>query len=132
MKKILLSFILSIAGLCTSFAAEPVKGIIVTYDGSDTCYKLDDFPTVKYDNVGGVKYALLYLNDSASPVLRVALSDNSLVITYGEYTSTGIEGVEAEKVTITESAGKKIIRGGKLIIIGKDGKKYNASGVEIE
>lgn len=132
MKKILLSIILSIAGMSTSFAAEPVKGIIVTYDGADTCYKLEDFPTVKYENVGGVKYALLYLNDNVSPVLRVALDDRSLVISYGEYTSTSIEVVEAEKVTITENAGKKIIRGGKLIIIGKDGRKYTSAGTLIE
>lgn len=37
MKKILFSLILSVAGMCTTFAAEPVKGIIVTYDGADTC-----------------------------------------------------------------------------------------------
>lgn len=132
MKKYLLSFILMVAGFNIASAVDPVKGIIATYEGAETSYKLEDVPTVKYDNEGGVRYALIYLNGDTSPVLRVALADSPLVITYGEYKSTDIEGVEAEKVTITENAGKKIIRGGKLIIIGKDGKKYNAAGVEIK
>lgn len=77
----------------------------------------------------------LYLKDQAEPVLSVALAEGkTLVVTYGEYvppTPTAIEGVATDKVTITERNGKKFIQGGKLIIIGKDGKMYNAAGVEI-
>ncbi len=113
-------------------AGEPVNGIIATYDGSDTSYKLEDVPTIKYETVEGVQHAVLYLKDQADPVLSVALADGKkLTIAYGEYVPTGIEGVTSDKVIITERNGKKFIKGGKLIIIGKDGKKYNATGVEI-
>ena len=132
MKKYLLTFIMSVAGLSIASAQEPVQGIIATYEGSETSYKLEDVPTVKYETVEGVQYAVLYLKDQAEPVLSVALAEGkTLIITYGEYVPTGIDGVATDKVTITEQGGKKFIQGGKLIIIGKDGKMYNAAGVEI-
>lgn len=129
MKKYLLTFILSVAGLSIASAEEPVQGIIATYEGSETSYKLEDVPTVKYEVVEDVQHAVLYLKDQAEPVLSVALAEGkTLIITYGEYVPSGIEGVATDKVTITERNGKKYINGGKLIIIGKDGKKYNAAG----
>ena len=134
MKKYLLTFILSVAGFGIASADEPVQGIIATYDGSDTSYKLEDMPTVKYETVEDVQYALLYLKDQAEPVLSVALAEGkTLEVTYGEYVPpkpTAIEGA-TDKVTITERNGKKFIQGGKLIIIGKNGKMYNAAGDEI-
>ena len=136
MKKYLLTFILSVAGLSIASAEEPVQGIIATYEGAETSYKLEDMPTVKYETVEGVQHAVLYLKDQAEPVLSVALAEGkTLVVAYGEYippTPTAIEGVATDKVTITEQGGKKLIRGGKLIIIGKDGKMYNAAGIEIK
>ncbi|MBQ0056450.1 MAG: hypothetical protein KBT20_02230 [Bacteroidales bacterium] len=132
MKKYLLTFILSVAGLSIASADEPVQGIIATYEGSETSYKLEDMPTVKYETVEGVQNAVLYLKDQAEPVLSVALADGKkLTIAYGEYVPTGINGVALDKAVITEKGGKKFINGGKLIIIGKDGKMYNAAGVEI-
>lgn len=134
MKKYLLTFILSVAGLSIASAEEPIQGIIATYEGSETSYKLEDMPTVKYKTVEGVQNAVLYLKDQAEPVLSVALAEGkTLVVTYGEYvppTPTAIDDV-TDKVTITEQHGKKIIRGGKLIIIAKDGRMFNAAGVEI-
>ena len=133
MKKYLLSFILSVAGLGIASAEEPVQGIIATYDGAETSYKLEDMPTVKYETVEGVQNAVLYLKDQAEPVLKIALAEGkTLVVAYGEYnpTPTAIEGV-TDKVSITERNGKKFINGGKLIIIGKDGKMYDAAGIEI-
>ncbi len=144
MKKYLLSFILMLAGLSIASAdapvapgaaaEEPVKGIIATYDGAETSYKLEDVPTVKYETVEGVNHAVLYLKDQAEPVLSVALAEGkTLVVAYGEYdpTPTAIEGAATDKAVINERNGKKFIQGGKLIIIGKDGKMYNAAGVEI-
>lgn len=132
MKKYLLTFILSVAGLSIASADEPIKGIIATYEGSETSYKLEDMPTVKYETVEGVQHAVLYLKDQAEPVLSVALAEGkTLIITYGEYVPTGIDGIASDKAVITERNGKKFIQGGKLIIIGKDGKMYNAAGVEI-
>ena len=135
MKKYLLTFILSVAGLSIASAEEPVQGIIATYEGSKTSYKLEDMPTVKYETVEGVNHAVLYLKDQAEPVLSVALAEGkTLVVAYGEYippTPTAIESV-TEKVTITERNGKKFINGGKLIIIGKDGKMYDAAGLQVK
>ena len=134
MKKFLLSFILSVAGLAVASAQEPVKGIIATYDGSDTSYKLEDMPIVKYETEDGVKHAVIYLKYLAEPVLRVVLSeDEQFIVTYGEYvpTSSAIEDAEQDKAVITQRNGRKIIKGGKLIIISKDGKMYDLSGVEI-
>ena len=132
MKKILLSFILMVAGFGMASADEPVKGIIATYEGSETCYKLENMPTVKYENVEGVQHAVLYLKDLAEPVLSVALADGKkLIIAYGEYQSTGIDGVVSDKAVITERNGKKLIQGGKLIIIGKDGRKFDATGAQL-
>ena len=134
MKKLILSFILSVAGLSMASAEEPIQGIIATYDGSETCYKLEDMPTVMYEVVDGVNHAVLYLKNQGDPVLSVPLAEGkTLVVTYGEYvppTPTAIDDV-TDKVTITEQHGKKIIRGGKLIIIAKDGRMFNAAGIEI-
>ena len=143
MKKFLLSFILSVAGLSIAsaeaplapeaLAEEPVQGIIATYEGSETSYKLEDMPTVKYETVEGVQHAVLYLKDQTTSVLSVALANGKkLTIAYGEYVPNAIEGVATDKVTITERNGKKFINGGKLIIIGKDGKMYDAAGIEIK
>ena len=109
-------------------AQETVNGIIVTYDGAETSYMLEQVPSIKCETVEGVQYAVLSLKDVAEPVLRVAVADGkSLEVVFGEYVPTGIE-----TVTITERNGKKFINGGKLIIIAKDGKKYDTTGVEIK
>lgn len=130
MKKNLLSFILMVAGFGVANADEPIKGIIATYNGADTNYKLEDMPIIKYETVGDVQHAVLYLKGQAEPVLSVALAEGqTLTIAYGEYVPTGINGVVSDKVSITERNGKKFFQGGKLIIIGKDGKMYNAAGV---
>ena len=132
MKKILLSFILSVAGLGLANATEPVKGIIATYDGAETSYKLADVPTVRYETVEGVQYAVLTLKDKSEPLLKVALAEGKLLtIVYGEYVPTNIDAPEPDRATIVEQAGKKFIKGGRLIIVGKDGKMFDAAGFEI-
>ncbi|MBQ0049257.1 MAG: hypothetical protein KBT12_03315, partial [Bacteroidales bacterium] len=101
--------------------------------GSETSYKLEDMPTVKYETVEGVNHAVLYLKDQAEPVLSVVLAQGkTLTIAYGEYVPTAIEGVNADKAVITERNGKKYVQGGKLIIIGKDGKMYDAAGTLVK
>ena len=131
MKKILLSFIMLVAAFGIVRADEPIAGIIATYDGAETSYKLEDMPTIVYETVQGVQHAVLYLQGESDPVLSVALADGkSLVIVYGEYvpTPTGLDETTAH---ISEENGKKIIRGGQLVIIRKDGKMFNAAGMEI-
>jgi len=129
MKKILLSFILMVTAIGYAQAADPVKGIMCTYDGSETTYAFSEVPTVKYVTVEGTQKASLYVTGSEDPVATFTLAEGKqLVITYAEFTPTAIEGVNADKATITEKGGKKYIQGGKLIIIGKDGKKYDLAG----
>ena len=129
MKKLLLSFILMVTAIGYAQAADPVKGIMCTYDGSETTYAFSEVPTVKYVTEAGAQKASLYVTDTEEPVATFTLAEGKqLEVTYAEFTPTGINGVNADKATITEKGGKKYIQGGKLIIIGKDGKKYSASG----
>ena len=132
MKRILLLFILSVAGLGLAGATEAVKGIIATYNGAETSYKLSDVPTVRYETIEGVHHAVLYVKDKAEPVLRVAIAEGkTLTIVYGEYDASNIDAPEADRATIVEQGGRKVVKGGKLIIVGKDGRMYNAAGIEI-
>ena len=132
MKRILLLFILSVAGLGLAGATEAVKGIIATYNGAETSYKLSDVPTVRYETIEGVPNAVLYVKDNATPVLSVPLAEGkTLTIVYGEYVPSAIDAPEADRATIINQDGRKFIKGGKLIIVGKDGRMYNAAGIEI-
>lgn len=128
-KKFLLTFILSVAGLSVASADGATQGIFVTYDGAKTSYKLEEVPTIKYNLVNGVQYAALYLEDSREPVLNVELIEgNVLTVVIGEFLTTGIDNIASEKAVITEKNGRKLIQGGKLIIVGKDGKLYDTAG----
>lgn len=130
MKKVFLTFILSVACMGSVFSDEPIKGVIATYDGADASYKLEEVPTVKYETQDGVKHAVLYLKGVSEPVLRVALADGKkLEVFYCEH-STGVG--EAGRVRIEEKGGRKYVRGGRLVIIDRSGRKYDASGVEIK
>lgn len=111
---------------------QTLDGIFVTVSGSQTCYKLDEIPTVTYTESGGAKVAQIKLKSSEEPVVSVTLSgDATLEIIYGTYTPSGFDSVTTD-VSITENNGKRIIKGGRLIIIGKDGKQYNINGTLIE
>lgn len=133
MKKILFLFFLLIVGLNFAVAATPIKGIFATYDGAETSYKLSDFPKVVYEQVGGVKHAVLYLKGQSTSVLSVPLVEGKqLVIVYGEYTTNSIDGIVSNEATIVEKDGKKYIQGGKIVIIGNDGKMYDATGKLLE
>jgi len=129
MKKLLLSFVLMVAALSCAKGQEKVKGIMCTYEGSETTFAFTDVPTVKYATEEGVQKAQLYVTGAEDPAATFTLADSKqLVITYGEFTPTAIEGVSADKATITERDGKKYIQGGRLIIVGKDGKKHDLTG----
>lgn len=79
--------------------------------------------------MNGVQYAALYLEDSREPVLNVELIEgNVLTVVIGEFLTTGIDNIASERVVITEKNGRKLIQGGKLIIVGKDGKLYDTVG----
>lgn len=100
--------------------------IYVWTEGSSTCYKLTEMPSVSYKD----GKAVLTLAGSASPALVLELTGGAkLEITYGTYIPTAIENVEKES-QIVKKVGK-YIQGGRLVII-KDGKKYDIKGVEIK
>ncbi|MCQ2239984.1 MAG: hypothetical protein MJZ73_12240 [Bacteroidaceae bacterium] len=133
MKKTVLFLILSVLGFCNLCAEDHIKGIIATYDGAETSYKLEEFPTVKYLDIEDTHYAALYLNKQTEPSLIVPLAEGKkLVITYGEYTPEEVDGITSTKASITERQGKKYIKGGKLVIVAKDGRKYDVKGEELK
>lgn len=158
MKKFFLTLSLSAMTLFASASddgnPDSVKGIIATYEGSEVCYRLDDIPQVTYAEEDGVKFAFLTLNGQSTPVAKLALKDGAqLIVTYGEYvpssvdassmlngnvafgenvsSSTDASSVESNNVVIDTQNGRKIIKGGKLIIL-KDGKQYNSNGTLIK
>lgn len=116
----------------SAYAAGTGGGIIVTYQGAETSYMFDEMPVVKYSDYSGEQYADLYVNGSGSPVATFSLHGEKLIVTYSEYEPTSIDGVTADKAVITERNGKKYVQGGRLIIVSKDGKKYDINGTEIK
>lgn len=129
--KRLLNLLLLLIMVGSAYAASVGAGIIVTYQGAETSYRFDEMPTVKYTGEGTNQSAALYIKGSGSPVATFPLHGKKLIVTYSEY-STSIDGVTADKAVITERNGKKIVQGGRLIIVSKDGRKYDINGTEIK
>lgn len=113
-------------------AENTVSGIIVTCSGSETCYKLSEVPTVSYREVKGIKNAQISITGNPNPVASIPLENGAtLTITYGTYTSTGIGTIPSDKIIQKDINGKKIFTGGHIIIIDKEGKKYDINGTKI-
>lgn len=108
-------------------------GVIATYEGAETSYLLSTFPTVKYTTVEEVQHAQLFIEGSEEPVADFVLEEGkSLVVAFGEYEETdGINGVASDKATITRQGNKTLVHGGRLIIIDKNGMKYDATGAQV-
>ena len=125
MKKTLLTIAVCIISGLSGTAKDAYNGIIAYVDGGDTSYLLSESPKVTYsDNsailtVNGVKVATVPLENG-----------QELTITYGTYVPSAVNSVKAEPSKFVRNG--KYITGGKLIIIGKDGKQYNAAGVQIK
>lgn len=124
-----LLFLLMVMGY--AYAVEPMKGIIVTYQGAETSYKFEEMPTVRYIDDGGEQCAALFIKGTTSPIAVFPLHGKELIVSNSEYVPTSIDDVTADKAVITERNGKKYVQGGRLIIISKDGRKYNINGTEI-
>lgn len=131
MKRLLNLLLLLIMVGCAYAEGTVGAGIIVTYQGAETSYRFDEMPTVKYTGEDTNQSAALYIKGSGSPVATFPLHGKKLIVTYSEY-STSIDGVTADKAVITERNGKKIVQGGRLIIVSKDGRKYDINGTEIK
>lgn len=126
MRKILFATLLLTCFLHVMAADETIDGIFAWVSGSSTCYKLSEMPKVSYSG----EYAILTLGESSTPQLSVKLEEGAtLEITYGTYKPSDIHDVTDSHSSKVEKIGK-FIRGGKLIIV-KDGKQYDANGVEI-
>ena len=126
MKKLLLTALPLF--LCTSIHAEENDAIYVWVDGESTCYKLESMPKITYGN----GTAILTLSSKTTPELTIPINDdNSLKVTFGVYvepTTTKVDAVTTDSKVVKNG---KYISGGRLIIV-KDGKKYDASGRQIE
>ena len=125
MKKTL-ALIAAVLTMSLSAIADPTyNGIIAYVDGGETAYLLSDQPTVTYRDGSAI------LTVAGVEVAQVKLEDGqTLTITYGEYEPSAINAVGEEPGKVTRAG--KFIKGGRLVIIGKDGKQYDASGVEMK
>ena len=85
-------------------------------------------PKITYGN----GTAILTLSGKTTPELTIPITDdNSLKVTFGVYvepTTTKVDAVTTDSKVVKNG---KYISGGRLIIV-KDGKKYDASGRQIE
>lgn len=122
-------------GIIVHLQDAPVSynGIIATYEGAETSYLLSTFPIVKYTEVEDVQHAQLFIGGSEEPVADFILEEGkNLVVAFGEYQTP--EGINAasNKATITTRAGKTLVNGGRLIIIDKNGMKYDATGAQVK
>lgn len=131
MKKFLLSFILSVAAFTTTYA-DAYNCIMVTHGDEKVAYLFDKKPTIKYQQIDGVKNACIFVDGEASPVVSVPLQNGAkLSAFYVQSNSgypTGLDNVAIGKPSV---GGGKFFEKGNVIII-KNGKKYNVAGQEIK
>lgn len=132
-KKFVFMFILLFMAVCGKVNAEGTYvGILLTYDGSEVCYKFETAPLIKNVNVKGVDCLAVFVKDRIEPVATFPLGSKEIVLTYATYEPTDVKNVQSEKVSITERDGKKYVSGGRLIIVDKMGKKYDSTGKAID
>ena len=124
MKQLFLLAVMLTCGL-TAIADTVYDGIIVYVEGTENAYLLSEMPTVTYSANNAI------LTVDGKQVASFALNDGKEVtITYGKYSSSGISTIEAQSDKVRRVG--KYITGGKLIVIGKDGKQYDAAGTLIK
>lgn len=110
MKKLLLSFILSVAGLCSAHA-DGYTGVLVDNGTQKAYYLFTEQPTVMYKSIGGVMNACLYTEGGATPVFRVPLQDGAkLSVCYNAFVrvnlnSAGYATYSAEKISFIATDG---------------------------
>ena len=118
MRKLLLLCSLLVA-MCVQAQETARDAVYAWVDGTSTCYRLSDMPTVSYEG----QFAILTIHGEEQ--LRLNLDDKELMLTFGVYVETAVE----ETTTPVEQVGK-YIRGGQLIIV-RDGVQYDALGRRI-
>lgn len=85
MKKLLLSFILSVAAFAPSYA-DGYTGVLVDNGTQKTYYLFSEQPTVKYQEVAGVMNACLFAEGGETPVVSVPLKDGAkLTVRYDDF-----------------------------------------------
>lgn len=132
-KKFIFMFMLLVMAVCGKVNAEGTYvGILLTYDGSEVCYKFETAPLIKSVNVDGVDYLAVCVKNRIEPVATFPLGSKDIVLTYATYELTDVKSVESEKVRVSERDGKKYVSGGRLIVVDKMGNKYDMSGKAIE
>lgn len=118
MKKLFLLCSLLVA-MCVQAQEAARDAVYAWVDGTSTCYRLSDMPTVAYEG----QFAVLTINGVEQ--LRLNLDEKELILTFGVYVETAVE----ETTTPVEQVGK-YIRGGQLIIV-RDGVQYDIHGRKI-
>ena len=120
-------FLLAVMLTCwlTAIADTVYDGIIVYVEGTENAYLLSEMPTVTYSANNAI------LTVDGKQVASFALNDGKEVtITYGKYSLSGISTIETQSDKVRRVG--KYITGGKLIVIGKDGKQYDTAGTLIK
>lgn len=85
MKKLLLSFILSVAAFAPSYA-DGYTGVLVDNGTQKTYYLFSEQPTVKYKQVEGVMNACLFAEGGETPVVSVPLTGGAkLTVKYDAF-----------------------------------------------
>lgn len=80
MRKIILSFILSVAAFASA-SADGYTGVLVTNGDQKTCYLFEEQPTIRRKVVDGVMNACLYIEGKADPVVSVPLKNGAKLST---------------------------------------------------
>lgn len=132
-KKILFFFAMMLMSIGMAHADEAFTGVLVTTPDGATTYALSEVPRISYTKTGTTVTAKLFISSSQTTVASVVLQDGkTLKAEWATYTPTAIDEVTSDKATTFTKEGRKYITGGRLIIIGKDGKQYDAAGMEIK
>ena len=121
MKRVILPLLLALVWGC--MRSENYNGVVVYAEGSQTAYLLSTMPTVTYREgsavltVGGIEVTSVEL-----------LEGQQLVVTWGTYEESGIGEIADDRASVNVRREGKLLRGGRLIIVGRDGRLRNTSG----
>ena len=124
MKRFLIFFFTTLFAL-HGMAKIVAEGVIVYAEGNDVVYALQDIPTLKYD-----KGEVVLLVENVEMARFKVADKKDVMVVYAAYEATGVDTPDAKPSKVTRVG--KVITGGRLIIIGKDGRKYDASGKEVK
>lgn len=138
MKKILLSFIFTVAALANSYA-DNYTGILVTDGDQRICYLFEERPTVKYKIVDCVMNYEIYINGNADPVVCIPMKNGAkLTVNFGTFTrvnlnSAGYATFSCKDATFVATSGvtayKAVVNGELITLTALEGNIPAGTGI---